>query len=215
MSYAVGIDLGTTFTAAAVVDGGVPRMVGLAHDRVSIPSVIAPIEGRSLVGDEAAVVSATAPWDVAREFKRRFGDTTPMFIAGQPHQPEQLTGELLRWVVDHVEQLEGSAADDIVVTHPATWGPYKQDLLRSAAAEQSLPDIHLLPEPAAAAIHYNARHRVPDGSTIAVYDMGGGTFDVTLLERVGQQYQLRAAGGLERAGGLDLDDAVFRLVIEA
>lgn len=215
MNYAVGIDLGTTFTAAAIVDEGVARMVGLAHDRVSIPSVIAPIEGRSLVGDEAAVVSATAPWDVAREFKRRFGDTTPMLIAGRPHRPEQLTGQLLRWVVDHVEQLEGSAASDIIVTHPATWGPYKQDLLRSAAAEQSLPDIHLLSEPAAAAIHYNARHRVPDGSTIVVYDMGGGTFDVTLLERVGQQYQLRAAGGLERAGGLDLDDAVFRLVIEA
>ncbi len=215
MSYAVGIDLGTTFTAAAIVDGGVPRMVGLAHDRVSIPSVIAPIEGRSLVGPEAAVVSATAPWDVAREFKRRFGDTTPMFIAGRPHQPDQLTGELLRWVVDHVEQLEGGAATDIVVTHPATWGPYKQDLLRAAATEQSLPDIHLLTEPAAAAIHYNARHRVTDGSTITVYDMGGGTFDVSLLERVGQQYQLRAAGGLERAGGLDLDDAVFSLVIDA
>lgn len=212
MTYAVGIDLGTTFTAAARADDDGPRMVGLAHDRVSIPSVVAPTSDRLLVGEETSIVSATSPWDVAKEFKRRFGDTTPMLIAGHELAPEDLTGALLRWVVDRVEEIEGESADQVVVTHPAAWGPYKRDLLKAAAADQGLQDITLLPEPAAAAIHYQARHRVSDGDTIAVYDMGGGTFDVSLLERRGGEYSIRATGGLDRAGGLDLDDVVFGLV---
>lgn len=215
MSYAVGIDLGTTFTAAAVSDGSDPRMVSLAHDRVSIPSVIAPSGDRLLVGEEALSVSTTAPWNVAREFKRRFGDPTPMVVDGVPYLPEMLTGRLLEWVVGRVSEMEGSAPDEVVVTHPATWGDYKLDLLRSAAAGVGLEPT-LVPEPSAAAIHYHRRSRVPDGEAIAVYDLGGGTFDVTILERDGEHYRLRGtAGGLERAGGLDLDDTVFRHVIAA
>lgn len=215
MTYHVGIDLGTTFTTAAVRDAVGTRMVGLAHDRVAIPSVVAPVDDRYLVGDEAAAVSATAPWNVAREFKRRFGDPTPMYINGEVHTPEELTGRLLRWVLDRVQELEGQTAESITVTHPATWGTYKLELLRAAATAVSIPDIRLIAEPTAAAIHYHSRERVADGSTIAVYDLGGGTFDVTLLKRNAESFDIRAAGGLERAGGLDLDDAVLRLVIEA
>lgn len=215
MPYAVGIDLGTTFTAAAVSDPDGSRMVSLAHDRVAIPSVVAPTDAGPLVGDEAATISATAPWNVAREFKRRFGDPTPMYIDGRPHAVEDLMSQLLEWVIGRVSEQEGGAPTDIVVTHPAGWGTYKQDLLRASAAAAGVDPVVLLPEPSAAAIHYHDRHRVGDGETIAVYDMGGGTFDVSLLERQGASYDIRAAGGLERAGGLDLDDAVFHLVLDA
>ena len=84
MSYALGIDLGTTFTAAAIADENGSRMVGLSHDRTAIPSVVAP--ARKLVGEEALVVSATAPWTVAREFKRRFGSPTPIVLEGVGHR---------------------------------------------------------------------------------------------------------------------------------
>ena len=215
MGYVAGIDLGTTYTAAAVHDDDGTRMISLSHDRVAIPSVVAPLDGRSLIGDETAAISATAPWNVAREFKRRFGDSTPMYIDGKPCPPEDLMGDLLEWVVRRVSEHEGSAPDRVVVTHPATWGLYKLDLLRSAAASRSIDSIDPLAEPVAAAIHYQERNNVEDGSTIAVYDFGGGTFDVTLLERSADGFAFKGAGGVERAGGLDLDAAVFRLVVDA
>jgi len=160
MGYVAGIDLGTTYTAAAVHDDDGTRMISLSHDRVAIPSVVAPLDGRSLIGDETAAISATAPWNVAREFKRRFGDSTPMYIDGKPCPPEDLMGDLLEWVVRRVSEHEGSAPDRVVVTHPATWGLYKLDLLRSAAASRSIDSIDPLAEPVAAAIHYQERNNV-------------------------------------------------------
>ena len=123
------------------------------------------------------------PERVARQFKRRIGDPAPILLGGSPHSAELLTSKLLRWVVDAVASREGEMPTTITITHPANWGAYKKDLLEQAVHLAGLsgpgnPTIRLLSEPEAAAIHYASTERVEPGQAVAVYDLGGGTFDV-------------------------------------
>src|SRR5438046_8912519 len=97
-------------------------------------------------------------------------------VASRPSAPQDLAARLVRWDGDRVAEREGGPADRIAVTHPAAWGQHKKELLASALANQGLT-VTFLAEPQAAAMSYAANERVSAGSTIAVYDFGGGTFD--------------------------------------
>ena len=223
VTYSLGVDLGTTYTAAAVFDGGASRVVSLAHDRYAIPSVVVPPRGTSpaLVGSPALTVGATEPDRVAREFKRRFGDAIPMIVDGDPWMPEALTGLLLRTVVDRVEAEMGGAASEVVLTYPATWREHRLDLLREMAVSSGLAEATFITEPVAAAINYHDRQAskhapVPNGGLVAVYDLGGGTFDAAVLELQDLSYRIRGEPeGLGFLGGIDFDLAVLEIVTES
>ena len=215
MSYALGLDVGTTFTAAAVDRDGVTSIVQLGTNRAAVPSVVVfRGDDTVLTGDAAERRSRTEPDRVAREFKRRFGDATPVFIGGTPRSPELITSRLLRDVVDTVSEREGGPpADGIVVTHPASWGEYKLGVLRQAVRLAGLTEVTFLAEPIAAAVHYSSLERVPDGAVLAVYDLGGGTFDAAIVEKRGDRFEiLGQPEGIERLGGIDFDAAVLEHV---
>lgn len=218
MSYHLGIDLGTTYTAAATHEGGRVEVVALGDRGPSIPSVlyIKP-DGQIVAGDAANRHAVTDPERVAREFKRRLGDPTPVQFGGVPTSPEQLTAHLLRWVYDTVTRAKGSPPATLVLTHPANWGPYKRDLLVQAVQAAGLAKVTLVTEPQAAAISYASQERVEAGAVIAVYDLGGGTFDAAVLrkEADGTFSILGTPEGIERLGGLDFDAAVFNHVTQA
>ncbi len=185
MSYLLGIDVGTTRTAAAISrPGGRPgesEIVNLGDRSAAVPSVLyLGDDGSVLVGDAAERRALSEPDHVAREFKRRIGDPTPLVVGGRAWAPEDLSALLVRWVVDRVAQREGGPAARVAVTHPASWGAHKKDRLGSALAAQGLP-VSFLAEPQAAALHYAAGERLEPGSTIAVYDLGGGTFDAAIV----------------------------------
>jgi molecular chaperone DnaK len=128
----LGVDLGTTWTAAAVTADGRTTPVALGSAGPAMPSVVAIVDGKPVAG-EAAVRAGTAdPTAVAREFKRRLGDTTPILLGGVPYSAEALMAGLLRSVVDAVSVREGGPPFALCVSHPANWGPYKTDLLRHA-----------------------------------------------------------------------------------
>ncbi|HMG42415.1 MAG TPA: Hsp70 family protein [Acidimicrobiales bacterium] len=211
MAYFLGIDLGTTYTAAARWQDGRATIARLGSHAAPIPSVVLLREdGEVITGEAAERRSLIEPQRVAREFKRRIGDPTPMFLDGKPHAPEKLMATLLRWVVDRVAADEGGRADGIAVSHPANWGEYKKDLLREAIRLADLPDATLVTEPEAAAIHYASQERIEPGSVIAVYDLGGGTFDAAVLRRTGVGWEiLGQPEGIERLGGVDFDAAVL------
>ena len=225
MTYLLGIDVGTTRTAAAISRaGGRPgdiEVVNLGDRSSAVPSVLfLGDDGAVVVGDAAERRAATDPDHVAREFKRRIGDPTPVFVGGRPWAPEELSALLVRWVADRVAQREGGGAARIAVTHPASWGAHKKDLLGAALRHHGLP-VTFLAEPQAAAMHYAAAERIEPGSTVAVYDFGGGTFDAAVVHKAlsvqndGQGFGLLGRPeGVERLGGIDLDELVFEHVRE-
>ena len=216
MTYELGIDLGTTWTAAAVWRGERATIVNLGTRQAAVPSIVyVGPDGSVLIGEAADRRVLTEPERVARQFKRRIGDPAPILLGGAPHSAELLTAKLLRWVVDAVANREGEMPTTITITHPANWGAYKKDLLEQAVHLAGLsgpgnPTIRLLSEPEAAAIHYAGTERVEPGQAVAVYDLGGGTFDVAVLRSTGDSFAiLGAPEGIERLGGIDFDAAVL------
>jgi actin-like ATPase involved in cell morphogenesis len=217
VGYFLGIDIGTTYTAAAVWRDGRYDVAGLGNRAPTIPSVILLRDDETvLTGEAAARRAATEPSRVAREFKRRLGDPTPIIVSGTPYSADALMAKLLRWVVERVAEAEGGPADGVAVTHPANWGPFKIDLLRQAIRMADLGEVTTLSEPEAAAIHYASLSRVEPGSVIAVYDLGGGTFDAAVLRKTDGGWDvLGTPEGIERLGGIDFDEAVYQYVASA
>ncbi len=213
--YAVGIDVGTTFTAAATCRGERAEVVSLGDRGDVIPSVAYLREdGMLLVGQAAerrAVADATR---VARDFKRRVGDEVPLSLGGRPHTPEALTAAIVRWVVDFVTAREGGPPGRIVLTLPASWRDHRRQLLLDAAAAAGVEGAVLRAEPVAAAIHYASRHELPPGTTIGIYDLGGGTFDATIVRRSEHGFEIIGRPqGDDRLGGIDLDTLVWDHVV--
>ncbi|MDD9368634.1 MAG: Hsp70 family protein, partial [Acidimicrobiales bacterium] len=226
MSYHLGVDVGTTYTAAAIGRDGRAEAATLGTRSVSIPSVIHLAGERLLVGEPAARRAVTDPGRIAREFKRRVGDPTPLLIGGSPVSAELCMARVVEWAVAQVSATEGSAPASLALTHPANWGEYKLDLLRQALRHLDLTVDHFVPEPVAAATAYAAQRSLPPGTVVAVYDLGGGTFDAALV-RAGDSGTTGIAGrgsgaqiigrpdGIERLGGIDFDQSVYRHVLAA
>ncbi len=180
--------------------------------------VLLRADGEVLIGDVAVRRGLAEPTRVAREFKRRLGDPTPLVLGGTPYSAESLMGHLLRGIVDAVTAQEGEAPERVVLTHPATYGPYKLEQMHEVArlGGLDLATTSFLTEPQAAAISYASRNRVETGETVAVYDFGGGTFDVALVQSTGQGFEIVGRPeGLERFGGIDIDAAIVAFVDDA
>ena len=211
--YTLSVDLGTTFTAAAVSDGGEPTMVGLGNRALQVPSVLFRTDAGFVVGEAAERRGVAEPRGLVREFKRRLGDPVPVLVDGVPFSPESLTATLLRWVVDAVGRRQGGPPDQLVLTHPASWGEYKLDVLRQVVTLAEVGPARWCPEPVAAAGQYASRSRVEPGRRLGVYDLGGGTFDACVLEKTADGFtMLGPAEGVAQLGGVDFDEAVFEQV---
>jgi molecular chaperone DnaK len=217
MAYYLGIDLGTTYTAAAAERDGVVEALTLGNRTASVPSVLfLRDDGEILVGEAATRRATSDPGRVAREFKRRVGDPTPIILGGTPYAAEMLMARLLRWSVDKVREQQGEPPRAIALTHPANWGPYKLDLFTQAVRQVDLDAALLLAEPVAAATFYASQRRLEPGSVVAVYDLGGGTFDAAMVRRTAEAFEIIGTPeGVERLGGIDFDEAVFAHVREA
>jgi actin-like ATPase involved in cell morphogenesis len=221
--YVLGVDLGTTFTAAAVAVGDEPPVaVPLGSRSATMPTVayLGP-DGEFLVGEAAERRALTDPDWVVRRFKRRVGDETPLWVgtgaAATRHQAHTLAARVISWVVGQVTIRQGGSPDHVVVTHPVGWGPHKQELLLRSLADLGLTNVRLLSEPEAAALAFAGAGRLPVGALLGVYDLGGGTFDASLL-RVEANGLFRPVGrpvGLTDVGGIDFDDAILAHVIDS
>jgi actin-like ATPase involved in cell morphogenesis len=211
VTYRLGIDLGTTYTAAAVVEEGRASIVALGNRAPVVPTVVFLREDDTiLTGDSANRRAVSEPGRVAREFKRRMGDPTPMLLGGSPMSPQALMARMLRWTVDQVAQLHGGPPDVVAITHPANWGPFKLDLLSQAVRLAELDTATMLTEPEAAATYYASTQRIEPGDVVAVYDLGGGTFDAAVLRKTAEAFEiLGTPEGIEHLGGIDIDEAVF------
>lgn len=217
MGYSLGIDLGTTFTAAAVARDGRVEISPMGNHAATIPSLVFLREDEDiLIGDAAERRGALEPTRLAREFKRRFGDSAPIMLERTPFSAERLMALVLRQIVAEVTQRQGAAPDVVALAHPANWGPYKIDLLRQAAQLAGIGGAMFITEPVAAAVHYASTERVDTGDIVAVYDLGGGTFDAAVLRKTLTGFDtLGQPEGIERLGGIDFDEAVYAHVRDA
>ncbi|MCK0113073.1 Hsp70 family protein [Ornithinimicrobium sp. F0845] len=211
--YSLGVDLGTTYTAAAVWRGGRAEIVPLGDHSPQIPSALFRTEdGEFLVGEPAVRRGAGDPGRLATEFKRRVGDDTSIMVGGTPMSAHALMAQLLSWVVAHVSAGQGGPPATVVLTCPANWGPYRRELLEQAGRMAGVGSVVICTEPSAAAVHFASTERLETGDTLAVYDLGGGTFDAAVLRKDGEAdfALLGSPEGIEHLGGLDFDAAVLQ-----
>ena len=173
MSYGLGVDLGTTFTAAAVARDGRVEMATLGDHTDAVPSVVlVRDDGTVLTGGAAERRATTEPDRVARAVKRRFGDPMPVILGGAPYPATALVAYQLRDVVDVVSRREGGRPDMVTLTHPANWGPYKRELFAQVPGLAGLGEVQMLTEPEAAAAHYARNDRLePGAAALRIYQV--------------------------------------------
>ena len=211
MSYQVGVDLGATFTAAAVCRAGRADVVTFGPRTTFLPSVAHVNPDGSLVLGEAAEQRAqNEPDRVARQFTRRVGDGTPLRLGGVSMTADALAARYVAHVVGSVAALAGGPATRVALTHPAGWGQHRIESLHAALTAQGLRSTLFLSGAQAAARAYAERVPVAAGELIAVYDLGGSGFDAAVVRRAADG-RFAAAGRAEdlEIGGLDFDELVF------
>jgi actin-like ATPase involved in cell morphogenesis len=215
MTYCLGVDLGTTFVAAAVARPTGVRTVTLGERSVVTPAVVHVCEnGRIMTGDAAERRALGHPDRVGREVKRALGDPTPVRLGTVAYPVSMLLGAQLRDVVQKVVDVEGGPPECVVLTHPAHWGPHRRDLFREVAAAAGLESAQLVTE--AEAVAHHALWRLADGATAAVYDLGGGSFDATVVRRRADGFEiLGTPEGIDTLGGVDFDEAILAYVDRA
>jgi actin-like ATPase involved in cell morphogenesis len=176
-----------------------------------VPSTVFVLDNGTLLTGEAADRAAKIhPERASRSHKRRLGDPTPQVLGGTTRPHASLLAAQLRDVLDTVTAMEGRAPTHIVLTCPAVWGPYRREHFATVPKLAGLSSVGIITEPEAAASHYSAERRLGEGEVIAVYDLGGGTFDTTVLRATHDGMEiLGTPEGIEHMGGIDFDQALL------
>ncbi|HUR74510.1 MAG TPA: Hsp70 family protein [Sporichthya sp.] len=189
----------------------------MGADSAIVPSVVyIGADGSRLYGTAAANLAGAEQGRVLRGFVRRIGDETPMVPeAGASTAAHRLTADFVAWVVAQASAQEGRAPEAVAVTYPVTWGPHKRKLLASALLEAGVAGATLVPAPVAVAATGAPGRAHADGAVVAVYDLGGRTFNAALVrrERSGAWTSIGRPADLPDFGGADLDDLVFAHVV--
>jgi molecular chaperone DnaK len=209
----LGIDFGTTNSEVAVYRRG--RAVPLAQadgERMIASVVYIDEEGVRHVGRSAKNVAVLHPGRTVKSVKRDLGSSRRYWIDGQEHTPEQIAAEIFRRLKGVAEGALGGPVSQAVVTVPANFDDRKRQATRKAAALAGLEAVRLVNEPTAAALAYG----VDSGSsgTILVYDLGGGTFDVSVLRAAEGVFQVLASRGEAHLGGDDFDNEIAEVLLE-
>lgn len=211
MGYRIGIDIGTTYCAAASTVNGRAEAIRLGSRAAVIPSVVfAGGDGTMTVGDAAEQLGSVDASRTAREFKRRVGDSSLIRLGATMFTPEELMACLVPPILERAAELGAGPPERVALTFPANWAPYKRNLLLDSVGSRVDADLVAITEPEAAALYYAGTERIDPGQTIAVYDLGGGTFDAAILRRNDHGFEIIGRPeGVERLGGIDFDSAVL------
>ena len=220
-SHVVGIDLGTTnWVVASVDDGGSVVVLPNASGREITPSVVYfEPDGSVVVGEEAVQAIAVDPDNGVQLIKRAMGTEFPLQVSGQKHTPESISALILRQLISATVGgvMTGKGGDAggkkvrAVITVPAYFGTAEREATYQAGVIAGIDVLALLDEPVAAATHYGL---TSGDRTVLVYDLGGGTFDTTVLQIVSGAVRVVATDGLHELGGADVDRRLLDLILE-
>lgn len=205
----IGIDLGTATTEAAVFRNGKPEMIPNFDGNLVTPSVVGMDEsGNFIIGEKAKAQFLMAPDRTVIEIKRKMGTQEPTPIGRQSFSPVEISAMLLEYVKRYASQYLEEEIDRAVISVPAYFDDIQRQAVVEAGKKAGFTVERIINEPTAAALSYGISH-LEEKSHILIYDLGGGTFDVTLLELFGGVLEVKASSGDNSLGGKDFDEALI------
>ena len=214
MARAVGIDLGTTNSVVAVLEGGEPTIIPNAEGARTTPSVVAFTKtGEVLVGEVAKRQAVTNPDRTIRSVKRHMGTNWTTSIEGKDYRPQQISAFVLQKLKRDAEAYLGESVTNAVITVPAYFGDAERQATKEAGEIAGLTVDRIINEPTAAALAYGLDKGDID-HTVLVFDLGGGTFDVSLLDISEGVFEVKATKGDPRLGGDDWDQKVVDWLVK-
>jgi molecular chaperone DnaK len=213
----VGIDLGTTFSEIAIVEGGKPEIIANAEGERITPSVVAFTEsGERLVGTIARRQAITNPERTIMEIKRKMGTDYRVKVKTQEgvkeYSPEEISAMILQKLKTDAEERLGHKIKKAVITCPAYFNNTQRQATKDAGKIAGLDVVRVINEPTAAALAYGLDKE--EEQTILVYDLGGGTFDVSILEIGEGVFEVLATGGDNELGGKDFDERIMKWIVQ-
>src|SRR6201994_691054 len=214
MARAVGIDLGTTNSVVAVLEGGEPTVIANAEGFRTTPSVVAfTKDGEVLVGETAKRQAVTNVDRTISSVKRHMGTDWKVEIDGKKYTAQEISARILAKLKRDAEQYLGEDITDAVITVPAYFNDAQRQATKEAGQIAGLNVLRIVNEPTAAALAYGLDKGEKE-QTILVFDLGGGTFDVSLLEIGEGVVEVKATNGDNHLGGDDWDERIINWLVE-
>ena len=213
MSKIIGIDLGTTNSCVAVMEGGQPTVIANAEGSRTTPSVVAfTKDGERLIGQVAKRQAVTNPDRTVISIKREMGTSYKVNIDGKQYTPQDISAMILTKMKETAESYLGEKVSQAVITVPAYFNDSQRQATKDAGRIAGLEVLRIINEPTAASLAYGLDKE--DNQKILVYDLGGGTFDVSILDIGDGVFEVLSTNGNTRLGGDDFDQRIIDYVAE-
>ena len=214
----IGIDLGTSNSAASVIQGGKPVLIPAAEGTTvagkAFPSIVAfSKDGDLLVGEPARRQAVTNPDNTIREAKRKMGTDFMYKIQGKEYKPQQISAFILQKIKRDAEAFTGDSINKAVITVPAYFDDNQRQATKDAGTIAGLDVVRIINEPTAASLAFGLDKNKQD-MKILVFDFGGGTLDVTIMEMGGGVFEVMSTSGDTQLGGSDMDKAIIDYVVD-
>lgn len=213
MAKIIGIDLGTTNSCCAVLEGGSPVVIANSDGDRTTPSVVAFKNGDEIVGIQAKRQAVTNANNTISSIKRLMGTSEKVKAEGKEYTPEEISAKILMKIKKDAESYLGEPVTHAVITVPAYFNDAQRQATKNAGKIAGLEVDRIVNEPTAAALAYGL-DKQDKAQTILVYDLGGGTFDVSILELGDGVFEVKSTSGNNHLGGDDFDKRVSDFIIE-
>ena len=212
MGKAVGIDLGTTNSVVAVLEGGEPSVITNAEGNRTTPSIVAFKSEEVLVGELAKRQAITNPDNTVRSIKRHIGTNWKEKFEGKEYTPQEISARILQKLKRDAESYLGDEVTEAVITVPAYFNDAERQATKEAGQIAGLNVLRIINEPTAASLAYGLENN--EDQKILVFDLGGGTFDVSILEISEGVFEVKSTSGDSKLGGDDWDQRVMDWLID-
>ena len=212
MGKAVGIDLGTTNSVVAVLEGGEPTVIANAEGNRTTPSIVAFKGKEVLVGELAKRQAITNPTNTVRSIKREIGTNWKKTFEGKEYTPQEISARILQKLKRDAESYIGEDVTEAVITVPAYFNDAERQATKEAGQIAGLNVLRIINEPTAASLAYGLENN--EDQKILVFDLGGGTFDVSVLEISEGVFEVKSTSGDSKLGGDDWDQRIMDWLIE-
>ncbi len=216
MGKIIGIDLGTTNSCVAIMEGGEPTVITNTEGSRTTPSVVGfTKDGERLVGQIAKRQAVANPENTIRSIKSKMGENTTVNAGGKSYTPPEISAMILTKLKNDAEKYLGETVTEAVITVPAYFNDSQRQATKDAGKIAGLDVKRIINEPTAAALAYGLdKVQDQDGQKILVYDLGGGTFDISVLEIADGVFQVLATGGNTKLGGDNFDEVIMNYLID-